>query len=79
MSLCSQFNNDEIFSRAIEFVGSEQTLEWRKIDRFTIVNMTTEWGALSGIFTLDNIIKDWILQKASVHGHDLEIAHIHVL
>ncbi|PUU77254.1 hypothetical protein B9Z19DRAFT_1128514 [Tuber borchii] len=41
LSLCGLFNNDEVLNHAIEF-GSEQTLEWLKIDdSLTIANMTT--------------------------------------
>ncbi|KAG0634486.1 hypothetical protein HOY80DRAFT_912216 [Tuber brumale] len=72
VSLCGLFNNDEVLNHAIEFVGSEQTLESLKIDdRLTIANMTTEWGALSGIFPMDNVLKDWMLQKASMHAQRL--------
>ncbi|PWW76809.1 homoaconitase [Tuber magnatum] len=68
VSLCGLFNNDEVLNHAIEFVGPEQTLESLRIDdRLTIANMTTEWGALSGIFPMDNVLKDWMLQKASMH------------
>ena len=56
------FNNDQVHNDAIEFVGLEQTLESLKIyDRLTIASMTTEWGALSGIFPMDSVLKDWIL------------------
>jgi len=72
VSLCGLFNNDEVLNHAIEFVGSEQTLESLKIDdRLTIANMTTEWGALSGIFPMDNVLKDWMLQKAFMHAQRL--------
>ena len=72
VSLCGLFNSDEVLNHAIEFVGSEQTLESLKIDdRLTIANMTTEWGALSGIFPMDNVLKDWMLQKASMHAQRL--------
>ncbi|RPA94715.1 homoaconitase [Choiromyces venosus 120613-1] len=72
VSLCGLFNNDEVLNHAIEFVGSEETLKSLKIDdRLTIANMTTEWGALSGIFPMDNVLKDWMLQKASMHAHRL--------
>ncbi|PUU77251.1 hypothetical protein B9Z19DRAFT_1128511 [Tuber borchii] len=65
LSLCGHFNNDEVRNHAIEFAGSEQTLEWLKIDdSLTIANMTTKWGALRGVFPIDNELKDWMLQKA---------------
>ncbi|PUU77252.1 hypothetical protein B9Z19DRAFT_1146480 [Tuber borchii] len=62
----------DVLNHAIEFVGSEQTLEWLKIeDRLTIANMTAKWGALSCIFPMDNVLKDWMLQKASTHAQRL--------
>ena len=81
VSLCCHFNNDEVLNHAIEFVGSEQTLESLKIDdRLTIANMTTEWGALSGIFPMDNVLKDWTLQKPFMHAERLRhSSHPHLM
>ncbi|KAH3664207.1 hypothetical protein OGAPHI_004558 [Ogataea philodendri] len=55
VSLCGLFNNDEVLNHAIEFVGDE--IEKLPIDyRLTIANMTTEWGALSGLFPIDETL-----------------------
>lgn len=50
VALCGLFNNDEVLNHALEFVGPPDTLESLPIDdRLTIANMTTEWGALTGL------------------------------
>jgi len=54
ISLCGLFKEDEVLNHAIEFSGSGisyLTIE----ERLTIANMTTEWGALAGVFPIDNI------------------------
>ncbi|OLL25668.1 Homoaconitase, mitochondrial [Neolecta irregularis DAH-3] len=58
VALCGMFNKDEVLNHAIEFVGpGVGALE---IDeRLTIANMTTEWGALSGLFPVDKILLEW--------------------
>ena len=51
VALCSLFDKDEVLNHAIEFTGSEATLKSLQVDdRLTISNMTTEWGALTGLF-----------------------------
>jgi homoaconitate hydratase len=66
VALCGLFSNDEVLNHAIEFTGSEETLHSLPIDdRMTISNMTTEWGALSGIFPIDSILKGWLRAKAT--------------
>jgi homoaconitate hydratase len=50
VALCGLFSKDEVLNHAIEFTGSEETLRGLPVDdRLTISNMTTEWGALSGL------------------------------
>jgi len=64
VSLCGHFNNHEVFNHVIEFVGYEQTLGSFKIDdRLAMANMTTEWGALSRTFPMNNVLKDWMLPE----------------
>ncbi|KAL6876785.1 homoaconitase-like protein [Trichoderma novae-zelandiae] len=66
LSLCSLFNSDEVLNHCVEFAGSEQTLSSIPIDdRLTISNMTTEWGALSGLFPVDDALISWYRGKAS--------------
>ncbi|KAK6455050.1 homoaconitase [Scheffersomyces xylosifermentans] len=58
VALCGAFNKDEVLNHAIEFVG--EGVENLPIDyRLTIANMTTEWGALSGLFPVDKKLLDW--------------------
>jgi homoaconitate hydratase len=66
VALCGLFNNDEVLNHAIEFTGSEQTMRSLSIDdRLAIANMTTEWGALSGLFPIDNMLQAWLRSKAT--------------
>ena len=66
VALCGLFNNDEVLNHAIEFTGSEQTMRSLPIDdRLTIANMTTEWGALSGLFPIDSVLQSWLRYKAT--------------
>ncbi|KAI9685533.1 MAG: mitochondrial Homoaconitase [Bathelium mastoideum] len=66
VALCGLFNNDEVLNHAIEFTGSAETLSALGIDdRLAIANMTTEWGALSGIFPIDSLLQRWLRFKAT--------------
>lgn len=66
MALCGLFNKDEVLNHAIEFTGSEDTLRSLAVDdRLAIANMTTEWGALSGLFPADSILQKWLRYKAT--------------
>ncbi|KAI9689250.1 MAG: mitochondrial Homoaconitase [Bogoriella megaspora] len=66
VTLCSLFGNDEVLNHAIEFTGSQETLATLPIDdRLTIANMTTEWGALSGLFPIDSLLQRWLRYKAT--------------
>ena len=66
VSLCGLFSKDEVLNHAIEFAGSEDTLKSLQVDdRLTIANMTTEWGALSGLFPIDSVLQRWLRYKAT--------------
>lgn len=70
VSLCGIFNNDEVLNHCIEFTGSQETLASIPIDsRLTIANMTTEWGALSGVFAVDETLKSWYKEKYEDKEH----------
>ncbi|KAI6025006.1 hypothetical protein PISMIDRAFT_7339 [Pisolithus microcarpus 441] len=58
VALCGSFNKDEVLNAAIEFTG-EGVAGLSIDDRLTIANMTTEWGALAGVFPVDQTLLDW--------------------
>ncbi|CCU82833.1 hypothetical protein BGHDH14_bgh00135 [Blumeria hordei DH14] len=66
IALCGLFNGDEVLNHALEFTGSEQTMRSLPVDdRLTIANMTTEWGALTGLFPIDSTLQAWLRAKAT--------------
>ncbi len=63
IALCGHFNNDEVLNHALEFTGDGvQSLSIE--NRLTIANMTTEWGALAGVFPVDEITIRWLKERA---------------
>lgn len=58
VALCGLFNNDEVLNHALEFVG-EGVSSLSIDERLTIANMTTEWGALTGLFPIDKHTLKW--------------------
>ncbi|KAI0703813.1 homoaconitase [Cytidiella melzeri] len=58
VALCGSFNKDEVLNAAIEFTG-EGISHLSVDDRLTISNMTTEWGALVGVFPVDEVTLQW--------------------
>jgi len=65
IALCGFFNHDEVLNHAIEFVGDG--IKQLAIDqRLTISNMTTEWGAMAGVFPVDEITIDWLRRRAKI-------------
>ncbi|KAI9656354.1 MAG: mitochondrial Homoaconitase [Alyxoria varia] len=65
VALCGIFNTDEVLNHAIEFVGGPQTMESLPLDyRLAIANMTTEWGALSGLFPIDSVLEKHLRAKS---------------
>ena len=58
VALCGSFNKDEVLNAAIEFSG--EGVQCLSVDdRLTISNMTTEWGALVGVFPVDETTLEW--------------------
>lgn len=65
IALCGFFNNDEVLNHIIEFVGDgvkDLTID----QRLTIANMTTEWGALGGVFPIDSTTIEWLTNRKEV-------------
>lgn len=66
VALAGLFNKDEVLNHAIEFMGSDETLRSIPVDeRLTIANMTTEWGALTGLFPIDSVLHNWLRARAT--------------
>ncbi|KAI8894961.1 hypothetical protein BC833DRAFT_602948 [Globomyces pollinis-pini] len=62
VSLCALFSDDQVLNCAVEFVGNG--IQHLSIDdRLTIANMTTEWGALAGVFPVDNHTIQWLKDR----------------
>ena len=62
IALCGFFNHDEVLNHIVEFVGAgvrHLTLD----ERLTVANMTTEWGALGGVFPVDEVTLAWLRQR----------------
>lgn len=67
VALCGVFNEDQVLNHAIEFTGD--SLDKIPIDyRLTIANMTTEWGALSGLFPVDRVLLDFYRNRLTKVG-----------
>ncbi|KAI1117066.1 homoaconitase [Nemania sp. NC0429] len=63
VSLCALFK-DDVLNHAVEFAGPG--VASLPIDtRLTIANMSTEWGALSGLFPIDQMLEHWLRYKAT--------------
>ena len=62
IALCGYFNNDEVLNFGIEFSG--EGVKNLTIDqRLSIANMTTEWGALVGLFPIDEVTVNWLKER----------------
>ena len=67
VTLCGRFNRDEVLNHAIEFAG--EGLEHLSVaERLTIANMTTEWGALVGLFPIDAKTLAWLRDRREFIG-----------
>ncbi len=63
ITLIGTFNKDEVLNCCLEFTGpggAHLSLE----ERLTIANMTTEWGALAGVFPYDDVARKYLLARA---------------
>lgn len=63
VTLCGLFNKDEVLNHAVEFCG-EGAASLPLNERLTIANMTTEWGALVGLFPIDEESFRWLEERA---------------
>ena len=63
VALCGVFNKDEVLNHAVEFTG-EGVADLSINQRMSIANMSTEWGALAGVFPFDERLRDYLLKLA---------------
>jgi homoaconitate hydratase len=63
IALCGAFNKDEVLNHAVEFVG-DGAASLSMDQRMSIANMTTEWGALAGLFPFDEVTRAYLLGRA---------------
>jgi homoaconitate hydratase len=62
IALCGLFNKDEVLNHAVEFVG-DGVAHLPMSARMTIANMTTEWGALAGVFPFDEVTMNYLRSR----------------
>ncbi|MFW5653972.1 MAG: aconitase family protein, partial [Planctomycetota bacterium] len=58
-------NHDEVLNMAVEFDG-DGIQHLTMAHRLSIANMTTEWGALAGVFPFDETLKAFLIARAKV-------------
>lgn len=69
ITLCGLYNRGEVLNAAVEFHGSG-VAGLSMDERFTIANMTTEWGALVGWFPVDEITVDYLRRRRRKLGQE---------
>jgi homoaconitate hydratase len=62
IALCGLFNKDEVLNHAVEFLG-DGVAKLQMAARMTIANMTTEWGALAGVFPFDEVTVNYLRSR----------------
>ncbi len=62
IALCGLFNKDEVLNHAVEFMG-DGVANLPMAARMTIANMTTEWGALAGVFPFDEVTVNYLRSR----------------
>jgi homoaconitate hydratase len=62
IALCGLFNKDEVLNHAVEFMG-DAVANLPMSARLTIANMTTEWGALAGVFPFDEVTVNYLRSR----------------
>ena len=64
IALCGLFNKDEVLNHAVEFMG-DGVANLPMSARMTIANMTTEWGALAGVFPFDEVTVNYLRSRVA--------------
>jgi homoaconitate hydratase len=68
IALCGLFNKDEVLNHAVEFVG-DGVATFSMDARMTIANMTTEWGALAGVFPFDDVTVKYLRSRVDAFSN----------
>jgi homoaconitate hydratase len=63
IALCGVFNHDEVLNMVVEF-GGDGVACLSMDQRMSVANMTTEWGALAGVFPFDDVLRDYLYGRA---------------
>src|SRR5881392_1390495 len=63
IALCGLFNQDEVLNHAVEFTG-DGVASLTMDQRMSIANMSTEWGALAGVFPFDEVLREYLYSRA---------------
>src|SRR5713226_1265326 len=69
IALCGLFNKDEVLNHAVEFMG-DRVANLPMSARLTIANMTTEWGALAGVFPFDQVTVNYLRSRVGEFTND---------
>jgi len=69
IALCGLFNKDEVLNHAVEFMG-DGVANLAMAARMTIANMTTEWGALAGVFPFDQVTANYLRSRVGEFTND---------
>jgi len=69
IALCGLFNKDEVLNHAVEFMGNGAA-NLPMSARMTIANMTTEWGALAGVFPFDGVTVNYLRSRVGEFTSD---------
>src|SRR5437660_10212191 len=62
IALCGLFNKDEVLNHAVEFMGNG-VANFPMSASMTIAHMTTEWGALAGVFPFDEVTVNYLRSR----------------
>lgn len=72
LTLCGLFHDDQVLNAALEFAGPGLA-HLDMSARLTIANMTTEWGALTGWFPVDDVALGYLAERHdTLWAHDIE-------
>ena len=63
IAVIGHFNKDEVLNCCVEFSG-EGVSCLNIEDRMAISNMSTEWGALAGVFPFDEVTRKYLVERA---------------